>query len=153
MNTNPLRILICSNNEITRRKMARSLSGEGVHIQTCEGIFNHPQFFQQGWNYLVVDLNGIDKFLRKLLPLLIRKHPKMLRIGISTKSVKNSRALDLKLDACLSEIPRLEELIVYFPQVAGKYLCDPTSLSELRPSSLEVFQEPTKSAQVKAQRK
>jgi len=154
MDTIPLSILICSNNEATIHQMTRTLTGEGVHIQTSDGLIDYFRFSKHTWDYLLIDLDGLDSYLRNLLPHLFAKFPDLPRIGISTKSASNIKALDpgfgLDLDAWLSEIPEPEDLIVLFPQVADRYLCDSSTFKELMPSSPNIFQDGIKSLQVEA---
>ena len=87
---------------------------------------------EQDWDCLLVDLDGLNSFLRSLLPSMSNYFPNLPMVGISTKS-SPAETLDqgrgLKLDACLNRLPRPEDLIVSFPQVAAKYLCDTSPLA------------------------
>ena len=74
-----------------------------------------------------MDLDGLNSFLRSLLPGLCRSFPNLPIIGISTRSTAGDLLglnSDLELDACLDKLPRPEDLIVSTPDVAAKYLYD-----------------------------
>lgn len=122
----PLNILVCSCDEPTEQKMVRVLEDEGVKTYTSQQLVNGLYASQQQWDFMLVDLNGLNSFLRSALPVIRRKFPVLPVIGIWTKSSTeiNGMGLDygLVLDAYLSEIPHPEDLIVNFPHVAAKYL-------------------------------
>ena len=140
MNTATLNILICSSDDSTMRRMARLLNDKGVRAKTTNRLIDRLCFTQQQWDLLLIDLDGLNSFLRSLLPAVSRKFPNVLRIGISTSGVTDTDILaqgyGLDLDAYLTELPRTEDLIVLFPQIAAKYLCDTEALRELKNSSM-----------------
>jgi hypothetical protein len=128
MGTRTLKILICSSDETSMRRMARQLSDEGVRVQTSYRLIDYLCFSGQEWDIMLIDLDGLNNFLRSLLPAFFRKFPKMPRIGISTESAHRleirGRGYGLELDAYFTDVPRPEALIVQFPELAAKYLAD-----------------------------
>lgn len=135
MDRTSLSILICSSNDTTMRQMCRTLTGDGVQIQTSERLTDQHQISGQEWDYLLIDLDGLNNSLRGVLPAVCRKFPNLPKIGISTRFAPDIDILNqgfaLELDAYLTEIPYPEDLIVLFPRVAEKYLCDFTVLKDL----------------------
>jgi DNA-binding response OmpR family regulator len=120
-----LNIMICSNDELTEQQMAQRLTDEGVKVQTSNYLISGLYAAQQEWDFLLIDLDGLNSFLRNVVPVVRRRYPHLPIVGIWTKSADkmNGRGSDygLDLDAYLSEIPRPEDLIVNFPEVATKY--------------------------------
>jgi DNA-binding NtrC family response regulator len=116
-----LNILVCSSDRSAEQRMARRLTGEGTKVQTSNQLMGSVYSSQHNWDFVLIDLDGLDSFLRTVLPIIHRRHPDLPLIGIWTKSSTgiNGLGLDygLELDAYLSEIPRPEDLIVNFPQV------------------------------------
>jgi|GEM_PF-1244881 len=135
METRTLSILICSSNQETMQQMARMLDDEGVNVQTSNRPIDHLCFSQQKWDLLLVDLDGLNSFLRSLLPPIFRKFPNLPKIGISMgptiEDNAQARGYNLELDAYLSEMPHPEELIALIPQVSEEYQCDEDTLREL----------------------
>lgn len=126
MEMTPLRILICSGNEARIQYIANKLMDDGVQVQTISRLVDRLSFADHQWDFLLIDLDGLNSFLRSLLPAIFRKFPNLPRIGITTKPATDEDVLDrgygLDLDAYLTEVPQPEDLIVSFPQVATKYL-------------------------------
>lgn len=134
MNTRVLNILVCGANQATLNRMVRQLSGEGVMVQTSYRLLDCLSLSSQAWDFLIIDLDSINSFLRTLLPPFFRKYPKLVKVGVSFKSATTDEAAELKqnleLDACACDLPKPEELIVFFPQVAACYLCDEQDFDE-----------------------
>ena len=124
MNMRTLNILVCSSNRSAEQQMVRMLTEDGTKVQTSNQLMGSVYSSQHDWDFILIDLNGLDSFLRTVLPIIHRRHPDLPLIGISTKSSNgiNGLGMDygLELDAYLSEMPRAEDLIVNFPQVANK---------------------------------
>lgn len=135
METRILRILICSSNHDTMQQMAHMLDDEGVNVQTSNRPIDHLCFSQQKWDLLIIDLDGLNGFLRSLLPAVFRNFPNLPKIGVSIGSAiddnAQARGYNLELDAYLSEMPQPEELIALIPQVADEYRCDDDTLRDL----------------------
>jgi response regulator RpfG family c-di-GMP phosphodiesterase len=135
METRTLNILICSSNEITMRQMARQLNDKGVKVRTTNRLVDRLCFSEQTWDFLLIDLDGLNSFLRSLLSTVSRKFPNLRRIGISTSGVTDTDTLaqgyNLELDAYLTEFPCPEHLIVLFPEIMAQYFCDTETLTAL----------------------
>jgi len=117
----PLNILVCSSDLLTETAMAQDLTQQGIEAQTSHEILDGLYTKPANWDFIFVDLNGLDKFVCSILPLVRRRLPNLPAIGIRTKSSFDdhaSLACGIELDAYLSEMPRPEELILSFPQVA-----------------------------------
>ena len=127
-----LNILVCGSDEPAMKRIATALSDDGVNIETSSQPVNNLISVRQGWDFLLVDLDGLDSFLRTLLPSITCHFPNLPVIGVSTKSSR-ADTIDLgrvlRLDGCLDRLPRPEDLIVSSPQVAAKYLCDTKPLA------------------------
>ncbi len=153
MDIRPLSVLICGSNETALQQMACSLTDEGVKVQTSKHLIDYIYSFSQEWDFLLIDLDGLNDFLCSLLPAILNTFPHLPRIGISSNSVTNMNSkrwgYNFELDAYLSEVPRPEELLVLFPQVLDKYLCDEDTLHDLVASSLHFFPASLKSMNVK----
>ena len=115
-----LNILVCSSDMLTEMEMAQNLTQQGVEAQTSheilDGVFTKPA----DWDFIFVDLNGLDKFVCSILPVVRRRMPNLPAIGIRTHSSLDdhpSLTCGIELDAYLSEMPQPEELIMNFPQV------------------------------------
>ena len=139
MDTRTLKILICSSDEKSMQRMANLLFEEGIEVQPSNRLVDHLCFSRQEWDLMLIDLDGLNGFLRSLLPAFFRKFPKMPRIGISTESSRDKdimgQSYGLELDAYYIELPRPEALIVRFPDLAAKYLADTDNLQEAGDSS------------------
>ena len=128
-----LSIMVCGGDLRALQRISQRLADEGVKVQTTTQLVECLQAPQQDWDFLLVDLDGLNSFLRSLLSSLSRRFPNLPIVGISSHSATATTSTgldeDLGLDNCLFEIPRPEDLIVRFPQVAAKYLCDTGALS------------------------
>jgi DNA-binding response OmpR family regulator len=102
-------------------------------VKISTDLIDNLCFSQQEWDFLLIDLDGLNSFLRSVLPAVSRNFPNLPIIGLSTKTSEDIDPLQvgygLELDDYLFEPPRPEELIVRFPQVAARYLCDTGSLA------------------------
>ena len=123
-----LNILICGSDRRMMQGLVQRFGDGGVNAQACDHLIDNLCCSGQEWDFLLIDLDRLDSFLRTLLSAVRYKFPDLPMIGISTKSVGDTgllnRSLDLKLDTYFSGIPRPEELIVRFPQISAKYLFD-----------------------------
>ena len=122
-----LSILICGSDTPAMNRMAEALSDEGVEVATSARPADCLNSNENEWDFLLVDLDGLDSFLRSLLPAITHHFPHLPVVGVSTKSSSTGDPNlnhGLKLDAFLDRLPRAEDLIVSSPQVAAKYLCD-----------------------------
>ncbi len=132
----PLRVLICGSDEPAMQRMARILTGDGIDVTTSSQPFNCLAANQYGWDFLIIDLDGLNSFLRNLLPSLCSSLPRSTIIGVSTKSSRSDlvywMSSGLKLDACLNKAPRVEDLIVAAPRVAARYLCDTKPFGQIQ---------------------
>lgn len=123
----PLNVLICGGNDLSLHQMAHVLRDDGVKVEISNYPMNQLFSNQTAWDFLLVDLDGLDSVLRNLLPNVIRTYPNLAVVGVSTKTSANdvlNTTRGLRLDACLNRIPRAEDLIVCSPRVAAEYLCD-----------------------------
>jgi hypothetical protein len=127
-----LSILLCGGDVPALKKKAKMLADEGVKVETSTQLIDNLCFSHQEWDFLLIDLDGLSSFLRSLLPAVSRNFPNLPMIGLSTKSGGDISSLQLgyglELDDYFFEVLHPEDLIVRFPQVAAKYLCDTGSL-------------------------
>ena len=128
----PLSILLCGGDVPALQKKAKMLADEGVQVETSTQLIDNLCFSHHEWDFLLVDLDGLSSFLRSLLPAVSRNFPLLPMIGLSTKAAEEISLMQfgygLELDDYFFEALRPEDLIVRFPQVASKYLCDTGSL-------------------------
>jgi hypothetical protein len=128
----PLNILLVGSDELVLQQMARVLTDEGVRVQTSNRLVDAFAMSGQEWDFLLIDLDGLNSFMRSLLPSVCSNFPNLPLIGISRTAGVDVRRLEADygpiLDAYVFEIPRPEDLIVSFPQVAAKYLCETGTL-------------------------
>jgi hypothetical protein len=127
-----LNILIVGSDEPILRQMAKKLTDEGVKVYTSHRLVDIFAMSGQKWDFLLIDLDGLNSFMRSLLPAIPENFPNMPLIGILRKPVADASRLEAEygplLDAYTFETPRPEDLIVSFPQVAAKYLCETGTL-------------------------
>lgn len=130
-----LRILLCGGDGPALKKKARVLAEEGMTVEISTQVIDILCFSKQEWDFLMIDLDGLSSFLRSLLPAVSRNFPNLPMVGLSTTAAGEINLTQLgyglELDDCLFESPRPEDLIVRFPHVAAKYLCDTGSLRRL----------------------
>ena len=135
-----LSILLCGGDAPALQQKAKMLADEGITVQTSTNLIENLCFSREQWDFLLIDLDGLSSFLRSVLPAVSRNFPNLPMIGLSTKTDEDINPLQLgyglELDDYLFESPRPEDLIVRFPQVAARYLCDTGSLAPPSKASL-----------------
>ena len=136
-----LNILIYGNRAARLRQLAYRLSDEGVKVQISSQLVDCLHASLYGIDFLLIDLDGLNSFLLNLLSAFCRNRPPNFPIiGISTQSPDDVVLLrdeyELKLDDYLFENPRPEDLIVRFPEIATKYMCDIDAVDDFRPSPI-----------------
>jgi hypothetical protein len=123
-----LNILICGGDTFSLKRTAQILADDGVVVETSTGVITDLCFSGQEWDMLLIDLDGLTSFLRSLIPEICRRFPELPVVGISTKTTAGASATasgyGFDLDDYLFGIPHPEDLIVRFPRIAAKYLCD-----------------------------
>jgi hypothetical protein len=128
-----LTILLCGGDAPALQRKAEMLAADGITVKISTDLINNLCFSQEEWDLLLVDLDGLNSFLRSVLPAVSRNFPNLPMVGLSTKTGENINPLQLgyglELDDYLFEAPKPEDLIVRFPQVAARYLCDTGSLA------------------------
>jgi len=133
-----LNVLICGADEPAMQQIASSLAEDGVAVK----ISNHPidalDSNTQKWDFLIIDLDGLNSFLRSLIPAICHKFPDLPVIGVSIKSNTDGIPLSngVVFSAYLNRAPRAEDLIVAAPHVAAKYLCDTGTLRDIKTAPL-----------------
>jgi hypothetical protein len=129
-----LRILLCGGDGPALKKKARALAEEGMTVEISTQVIDTLCFSKQEWDFLMIDLDGLSSFLRSLLPAVSRNFPNLPIVGLATNETGEMNLMQLgyglELDDCLFGTPRPEDLIVRFPHVAAKYLCDTGSLRQ-----------------------
>jgi hypothetical protein len=128
-----LNILIIGSDQLALQQIAQVMADEGVRVFTSNRLIDALSA-EQEWDFLLVDLDGLNSFLRGLLPVVSGDFPNLPLIGISRRKNLDAQKFEadfgLSLDAYVLEAPRPEDLIVSFPQVAAKYLCDTGTLRQ-----------------------
>jgi len=114
-----MNILICGGDKPVLQRLAQELDEPGMTVQTSDHIIDDLVFSEQAWNVLLIDLEGLDSFLRKLIPTIRLEFPNLPMVGLSIKSGLADRG-DLKLDAYLDRLPQADDLISLFPQLAAE---------------------------------
>ncbi|RME75349.1 MAG: hypothetical protein D6784_08060 [Chloroflexi bacterium] len=109
------------------RRTAQVLADDGLAVDTTSLLTD--KIDAEPWDLIILDLDGLDSFLRGVLPLLEEiAGPKMVVVGMSRRSEADGKymadLLGLKLDAVTVGVPRPEELIVRFPRLASRILAD-----------------------------
>ena len=138
MRMRSLNVLICGADEPAMQRIAASLAEDNVVVK----ISNHPidalDSNTRKWDFLLIDLDGMNNFLRSLIPAICHKFPDLPVIGVSIGSSTSEVSLGpgLKLSAYLNRVPRAEDLIVAAPHVAAKYLCDTGTLRNIKTGPL-----------------
>jgi hypothetical protein len=128
----PLNILLVGSDEPVLRQMAQKLTDEGVCVYASHRLVDVFSMAGQKWDFLLIDVDGLNSFMRSLLPALGDSFPNLPMIGVLRRPVADVGRLEEEygpvLDAYTFETPRPEDLIVSFPQVAAKYLCETGTL-------------------------
>jgi hypothetical protein len=134
-----LNILICGGDILNLQRTAKALADDGVCVEITSQLLDYLWFSANAWDVLLIDLDGLTSFLRSLLPEIGKKFPKLPLVGFSSRTPNDVlgtlRPWGIELDALLDGTPAPEDLIVLFPHVAAKYLCDtrPLRLSDTGP--------------------
>jgi len=127
-----LNILLLGSDEPALQQMAKILRDEGVQVETSHNLVDAFALAGQAWDFLLIDLDGLNSFTRSLLPSICSSFPNLPIIGIARRPGVDTGRLEADygriLDAYVCGIPRPEELIVSFPQVAAKYVCETGTL-------------------------
>lgn len=131
-----LNVLICGADELALQQIAAPLAEDGVTVT----ISNHPldalDTSTREWDFLILDLDGMNSFLRSLIPAICHRFPNLPVIGVSNSSQDITFGNGLKLHAYLNRAPRIEDLIVVAPRIAAKLLCDTGTLREIKTGPL-----------------
>ena len=119
METRSVSVLICGSDEVALQRLAQQLAWPGLELEITTRLVDHLCFSQREWDFLLIDLDSLNSLIRSLLPAVCR-HRKFARlplIGFSSQSTVPSPSLNLgyglRLDACLSELPSGEDLLVH----------------------------------------
>ena len=131
-----LNVLICGGDEPAMQQIAASLAEDGVAVQISSHPIDALDSNAQMWDFLLIDLDGLNSFLRSLIPAICHKFPNLPVIGVSVRSDNISLGNGLKLHAFLNKVPRAEDLIVSTPRIAAKYLCDTGTLRAIKTGPL-----------------
>lgn len=131
-----LNVLICGADEPAMQKMAASLAEDGVTATISTHPLDALDSNTRKWDFLIIDLDGLNSFLRSLIPAICHRFPNLPVIGVSTRSKDITFGNGLKLHAYLNRTPRIEDLIVIAPRIAAKYLCDTGTLREIKTGPL-----------------
>jgi len=123
-----LNILVCGGDILNLKRIAESLSDDGVQVEITSQLLDYLWFSANTWDVLLVDLDGLTSFLRSLLPEINKKFPKLPLVGFSARNpneiLSTVKPWGIELDAFWIGMPAPENLIVLFPEIAAKYLCD-----------------------------
>jgi len=122
-----LHILVCGGDTHRLRRITQALHGVGVTVEASAYVTDRLCTPCQEWDVLIVDLDALNSFLRGILPAVRLQFPELNIVGISARTSSSFDPFlerDLKLDACLTYLPRLEDLIAQLPSVAASFLCD-----------------------------
>jgi hypothetical protein len=123
----PLHILVCGGDTLRLRQITQALHGIGVTVEASAYVTDRLCTPCQEWDVLIVDLDALNSFLRGLLPAVRLQFPELNIVGISAQSPASFDSFlehDLKLDARLTYLPKLEDLIAQLPNVAASFLFD-----------------------------
>ncbi len=128
-----LHILVCGGDIPRLRQITQALHGVGVTVEASSYVTDRLCTPQE-WDVLIIDLDALNSFLRGLLPAVRLQFPELNIVGISAQFPSSFDSFvehDLRLDACLTSFPRLEDLITQLPRVAAGFLFE---TGELRSS-------------------
>ncbi len=132
----PLHILVCGGDTFRLRQITEALHGVGVTVEASAYVTDRLCAPCQEWDVLIVDLDALNSFLRGLLPAVRLQFPELSIVGVSAQTPSGFDSFlehDLKLDAYLAYLPKLEDLIAQLPSVAASFLFDTGELR--RPGS------------------
>ncbi len=129
----PLQILLCGGDVVALKQAAQGLVADGVMVELSTQLIDDLCFSRQKWDFLLIDLDGMTSFLRSLLPVVCKKFPNLPIVGFSSRTGSPLATIGygLELDDYVPHSPRAEDLIVRFPHIAAKYLCDTGCLGAL----------------------
>lgn len=127
-----LNILLYGGDPLALQKIAREMRKEGLNVKMVDPLRDASAFAEKIWDFLLIDLDGLNSFMRSLLPAINEDFPKLPIIGISRRygvtAEKLINEMGLELDGYVLGIPHPEDLIVSFPHIAARYLADTGSL-------------------------
>ncbi|MCB0176125.1 MAG: hypothetical protein KDJ97_36845 [Anaerolineae bacterium] len=120
METRSLNGLICGSDEAVLQRLVQQLDQHGLELEITTRLIDHLCFTQREWDFLLIDLDNLNSFIRSLLPAVCRHHKfsRLPVIGFSSQPTASSPSLNLgyglRLDACLteSELPPGGHLLV-----------------------------------------
>lgn len=118
METKSLSVLICGSDEAALQQLAQQLARPGLELEITTRLIDHLCFSQREWDFLLIDLDSLNSLMRSLLPAVCRhrKFAHLPLIGFSSQPTAPNPSLNLgyglRLDACLSELPPGEDLLV-----------------------------------------
>ena len=123
-----LNILLCGGDHVALQKMARRFKADGVNVKIIDPVRDGLAFSEKFWDFLLIDLDGLNSFGRKLLPVIGVEFPNLPVIGISHRAEVSIEMLinevGVELDGYVFDIPRPEDLIVSFPHIAARYMVE-----------------------------
>lgn len=131
-----LNVLICGADELALQQIAEPLTEDGVAVTTSNHPLDALDSDTRKWDFLIIDLDGLNSFLRSLIPAICHKFPNLPVIGVSDSAKEITLGNGLKLHAYLNRTPRIEDLIVVAPRIAAKFLCDTGTLREIKTGPL-----------------
>jgi hypothetical protein len=114
-----LSVLICGSDDAALQRLAQQLARPGLELEITTRLIDHLCFSQREWDFLLIDLDSLTSLIRSLLPAVCRhrKFAHLPLIGFTSQPTTPSLALNLgyglRLDACLSELPSGEDLLVH----------------------------------------
>ena len=83
----PVNILVCSDNEFIEQELVQIFANDGVRVYTSKHLISGLYSAQPKWDFLILDLNGLNTFLRTVLPVVRRRLPQLPFIGLWTTSI------------------------------------------------------------------
>ncbi|MCB0195065.1 MAG: hypothetical protein KDJ65_24170 [Anaerolineae bacterium] len=132
-----LNILLCGSDPIALQKMARKFKADGLNVRIVDPVRDGLAFSEKFWDFLLIDLDGLNSFMRSLLPAVVKEFPNLPIIGISRRSGATVERLinevGVELDGYAFDVPGPEDLIVSFPHIAARYKADDTRPLYSRP--------------------
>ena len=130
-----LNVLLCGSDLLALQKIAREMRTQGLNVKLVNPLRDASAFAEKVWDFLLIDLDGLNSFMRSLLPAINEDFPKLPLIGISHRyGVTAEQLIDevgCELDGYVFGVPRPEDLIVSFPHIAARFLADTGSLPRL----------------------
>ncbi|MCB0210250.1 MAG: hypothetical protein KDJ52_13010 [Anaerolineae bacterium] len=125
-----LNILLCGDDTIALQKIARQFKADGLNVRIVDPVRDGLAFSEKFWDFLLIDLDGLNSFMRSLLPIVVEDFPNLPIVGLSRRNGATVEKLvdevGVELDGYAFDIPRPEDLIVSFPHIAARYKADDT---------------------------